>query len=313
MLAISKYVLCCIGLVAVTVSAAEPPEAMQHARASYELSKRGDLTGAAEQMRIAVRLAPENPLYLSALAGIASRQGKKEEAKQCWERAFELDPRSPALRSRLEEASLDLGADLAKQRRFKAGVILAESTVNTFPESARAQQMLAFFLMRNHQNPAAVEAYRKALSLSPESSDINVGLGIAQTMAGLLPQAVQTLEAGIRKWPADAMHYQAYGVLLLRMAEEGTASEDRGVQMLRKALALHSSLSEAHYQLGNLALTQGDASGAIEHLLTAIRNGDDGSKVHFALSRAYRAAGKMHESENHAELFRERKEAEAKQ
>ena len=313
MLASSKYVLYCIGLVAVSVSAAEPPEAMQHARASYELSKRGDLTGAAEEMRIAVRLAPENPLYLSALAGIAARQGNKEEAKECLERAVELDSRSPALQSRLEEVSLDLGADLAKQRRFKAGVTLAESTVNRFPESARAQQMLAFFLMRNHQNPAAVEAYRKALSLSPESSDINVGLGIAQTMAGLLPQAVQTLEAGIRKWPAAAMHYQAYGVLLLRMAEEGTASEDRGVQMLRKALAIDSSLSEAHYQLGNLAVSRGDANDAIEHLLTALHNGDQSSKVHFALSRAYRAAGKMPESEEQAALFHERKQAEAKQ
>jgi tetratricopeptide (TPR) repeat protein len=173
--------------------------------------------------------------------------------------------------------------------------------------------MLAFFLMRNHRNPAAVEAYRKALLLSPESSDINVGLGIAQTTAGLLPQAVQTLEIGIRKWPTDAMHYQAYGVLLLRMAEEGRASEDRGVQMLRKALAIDPSLSEAHYQLGNVALSRGDANDAIEHLLTALRNGDQSSKVHFALSRAYRAAGRMSESEEHTALFHQQKQAEAKQ
>ena len=98
--------------------------------------------------------------------------------------------------------------------------------------------MLGLFLTRNQQNPAAVEAYQKALSLSPESSDISVGLGIAQTMAGMLPQAVQTLEAGIAKWPADAVHYQAYGVLLLRMAEEGAASEEKGIRMLQKALAL---------------------------------------------------------------------------
>jgi predicted Zn-dependent protease len=97
------------------------------------------------------------------------------------------------------------------------------------------------------------------------------------------------------------------------MADEGTASEERGVQMLRKAVAIDPSLSEAHYQLGNLALSRGDASDAIEHLLTAFRNGDQSSKVHFALSRAYRAAGKMPESEKQAALFHERKQAEAKQ
>jgi tetratricopeptide (TPR) repeat protein len=161
--------------------------------------------------------------------------------------------------------------------------------------------------MRNHQNPAAVEAYRKALSLSPDASDISVGLGIAQTMAGMLPQAVQTLEAGIQKWPGDAAHYQAYGVLLLRLSEEGATSDKQGIEMLRKALAIDPSLAEAHYQLGNISLARGDATGAIEHLLTALRNGDEGSKVHFALSRAYRAAGIKQESEKHAAIFREQK------
>ena len=38
------------------------------------------------------------------------------------------------------------------------------------------------------------------------------------------------------------MHYQAYGVLLLRMANEGSASQEDAVRMLRKALALNASL-----------------------------------------------------------------------
>jgi tetratricopeptide (TPR) repeat protein len=309
MFANSKCMLCLAGLLAVMARAAEPPEAMQHARASYELSKRGDLTGAAEEMRAAIHLAPENPMYLSALGGIASRQGKHDEARKCFERAVALDPKNPKLRARLEEVSLDLGADYARQRLFKAGVALAQDTAVKFPESARAQQMLGFFLMRNHQNPAAVDSYRKALTLSPESSDISVGLGIAQTMAGMLPEAVRTLEAGIRKWPTGAAHFQAYGVLLLRMAEEGKASQEHGVQMLRNALALDPSLSEAHYQLGNLALARGDAHDAIEHLLAALPNADHSSKVHFALSRAYRAAGREEDSEKHASLFREQREA----
>jgi tetratricopeptide (TPR) repeat protein len=305
-----RRVLGVLGFLILTAAAAEPPEAMRRARESYELSKRGDLAGAAEEMRAAVRLAPQNPLYLSALSGIASRQGKKQEARECLERAVELDSRDSTLQSRLEDISLDLGADLAQQHRFKAGVVLAQDTAHRFPDSARAQQMLAFFLMRNHQNPAAVEAYRKALSLSPDASDISVGLGIAQTMAGMLPQAVQTLEAGIRRWPSDAAHYQAYGVLLLRMAEEGAATDKRGIEMLRKALTIDPSLAEAHYQLGNVALARGDASGAIEQLLIALRNGDDASKVHFALSRAYRAAGMKEESDKHAAIFHEQKRVE---
>jgi tetratricopeptide (TPR) repeat protein len=300
-------------LVITTASAAEPPEAMQHARASYELAKKDDLAGAAKEMRAAIKLAPENPLYFSALGGIAARQWKAGELAQARENIVTLADAQPAnakAQAMLEEISLELGADLARQRRFKSGVILAQDTATRFPASARSQQMLGLFLMRNQQNPAAVEAYRKALLLSPESSDLSVGLGISQTMAGLLPLAIKTLEAGIQKWPADAAHYQAYGVLLLRMAQEGSASEDEGIRMLRKALALDPSLSEAHYQLGNVAIGRGETNAAIEHLLNALRAGDQSSKVHFALSRAYRAGGDAGEAEKHASLFREQKQRE---
>lgn len=283
-------------------------EAMQHARNSYEFAQRGDLAGAAEEMRAAIRAAPENPLYLSGLGGIAARQGNLQESKDCFESAVKLDPGNPVLRARLESISLDLGAELARQGRFKAGLVLAQDTARRFSESAPAQQMLGLFAARNQQNVAAVKAYQRALALAPEANEISVGLGIAQTMAGQLPDAVRTFEAGIRKWPSDAMHYQAYGVLLLRMAETGAAAEERGIQMLSKALELDPSLTEAHYRLGNLALASGDLPRAIEHLLAALSNGEQSSKVHFALSRAYRAAGKIPEAEKFADLFRRRQE-----
>ena len=298
---------------AIGMSAAEPPEAMQHARAGYERAKQGDLDGAAAEIRAAIKLAPENPLYFSALGGIAARQWEAGQATQARENAVivaEAQPRNAKALEMLEEISLDLGAELAKQRRFKTGLILANDTARRFPASARAQQMLGLFLTRNQQNPAAVVAYSKALSLSPESSDLSVGLGIAQTMAGFLPQAVKTLEEGIRKWPDDAMHYQALGVLLLRMAEEGSDTEARGVQSLQKALELNPALSEAHYRLGNIALEHGDSKSAIEHLLAALRNGGESSKINFALARAYRAAGNSPESDRYAAAFREQKQRE---
>jgi tetratricopeptide (TPR) repeat protein len=300
-------------LAAFAVCAAEPPEAMQHARASYELAKKGDLPGAAAQMRIAIRLAPDNPRYVSALGGIAARQweaGELASARDNLVAAADARPSDAKIEKMLEEASLDLGETLAKEHRFKTGVALAKDTARRFPESARTQQMLGLFLTRNQENPAAVAAYQRALSLSPASSDLNVGLGVVQTMAGFLPEAVRTLEAGIQKWPEDAMHYQAYGVLLLRMANEGSASQEDAVRMLRKALALNPSLSEAHYQLGNLAISRGEMDISLQHLAAALRNGDQSSKVHFALSRAYRAAGKSQEAEKHAQLFREQKQRE---
>ena len=323
---------------------AEPPEAMERARNSYALAQRGDLEAASEEMRAAIRLAPENPLYLSALGGIAARQGRADESKKCFERAVQLDPRNPVLRFQLakqqwdtgelvpareniavaadaqpansdvqrvlEEISLELGADFARQRRLQAGLLLAQDTARRFPDSARAQQMLGLFASRNQLNSLAVTVYARALAISPDAPDLSVSLGIAQTMAGLFSDAVKTFENGIRKWPRDPMHHQAYGVLLLRMAEAGSGSEQQGVDILRKALELDPSLAEAHYQLGNVALTRGDTEAAIRHLLAAHGYGGGNSKTLFALSRAYRAAGQQPEADQYGLLFRQQKERE---
>ena len=143
---------------------------MQHARASYELAKKGDLQGAAAQMRIAIRLAPDNPRYVSALGGIAARQweaGELASARDNLVAAADARPSDAKIEKMLEEASLDLGETLAKEHRFKTGVALAKDTARRFPESARARQMLGLFLTRNQENPAAVAAYQRALSLSP--------------------------------------------------------------------------------------------------------------------------------------------------
>jgi hypothetical protein len=73
---------CCLllFLCATLVRAAEAPEALQHARKSYEFAQRGDLARAAEGMRAAIRIAPENPLYFSSLGG-AARSGRQASSR----------------------------------------------------------------------------------------------------------------------------------------------------------------------------------------------------------------------------------------
>ena len=122
--------------------------------------------------------------------------------------------------------------------------------------------------------------------------------------------AAATFEAGLKKFPNDAMHRQAYGVLLARMAESGEAPAERAVKMLESALALDPSLAEAHYQLGSLALAGNDAASAALHFETAARNGLDDSRLHYATARALRRLGKTDESARHMDLFRQRKQSE---
>ncbi|MBL8173823.1 MAG: tetratricopeptide repeat protein [Bryobacterales bacterium] len=288
----------------------EPPEAMTLARRAYDAARRGNLDAAAADLLEAARLAPRNALYRSALGGLYARQNKPEEAIKSFREAVRLEPGNTALKANLETLSLDYGAALARERRFRAGLQLARETAALSPASAKAHIMLGLFETRNQQNVRAVAAYRRALELAPESSDASVGLGIAQSAAGMLKESQDTFEAGLRRFPQDAMHRQAYGVLLVKLAEAGGAGTERAIEMLQSALALDPALAEAHYQLGSLALAREDHAAAASEFAAALGNGLDDSRIHYALARLLRRNGKTEEAAKHLRLFAERKAAE---
>lgn len=288
----------------------EPAEAMQHARKAYELARAGQTDSAIAEMRESVRLAPGNALYRSALGGIYERQGNLELAVVEFAEAVRLDPINSKVKEHLEAVSLEWGATLARERRFRAGLTHAKATAVRFPQSSQAHIMLGLFETRNQQNVAAVSAYRRALQLDPKSLNASAGLGMALSNAGLTKEASAVFEAGIRAFPSDATHRQAYGVLLVKMAEAGQSTPDRGVAMLESALALDATLTEAHYQLGSIALSKGDAAAAERHFAAAAQGGLDDSRIHYAMARALRRLDRTSEAAQHLKLFEQRKQSE---
>lgn len=205
------------------------------------------------------------------------------------------------------DESLERGAELGRAGKFRAGLALARETAARYPKSAAAQIMLGFFHTRNRENLAAVDAYRRALTLEPGAAEASVGLGIAQTQAGLDRNAAATFEAGLARFPQDAMHRQAYGVLMVKRAEAGDAqAATRAASLFEEALAMDGRLAEPHYQLGSLALARGDAAMAVTQFEAAARKGLDDARLHYALARALRRVGREAEAESHLRLFRER-------
>jgi tetratricopeptide (TPR) repeat protein len=289
---------------------AEPPEAMALARQAYDRARSGNLDAAITDLKEAARIAPTNALYRSALGGLYEKQGKIDEAIAAFGEAVRLGPANPALLARLESLSLDYGATLARERRFRAGLVLARATAARFPQSSPVHLMLGLFETRNQQNVAAVAAYRRALQLDPDSAEASVGLGMAQSSAGLTKDAEQTFTAGIRKFPKDAVHRQAYGVLLVKIAELESATPDRAIASFESALELDPSLAESHYQLGSIALASNDAAAAAKHFAAAASKGLDDSRLHYATARALRRLGQSAEAGKHLQLFQQRKQSE---
>jgi tetratricopeptide (TPR) repeat protein len=288
-------------------------QALSHARQSHQLSQQGKLAEAEQEIRESLRLEPANPLYHSALAGLLQKCDRLEESRSELEKAMDLKP-SDAVREqltgRLERVDLELGARLAKSGRYHAGLVVATDAARLSPNSAAALQMLGFFQTKRSLNLDAVNSYRRALEIDPASTEASVGLGVAQSAAGMPAEALQTLEAGARRFPRDAMHWQAIGLVLLQLAELGNCDPTRAQAAFDTALKINPDLAESHYRLGSIALENGDLTSARDHLEKALGSTPAGSRVHFALARLYRRENHPAEAAREMEAFERAKAAE---
>ena len=284
----------------------EPPQAEAHARQSYILAQQGRQQEAEAEIREAIRLAPENALYHSALAGLLTKNNDWKGAAEELGRALNRNP-PPATRAqlleRLQEADLQLGAELARAASFQDGLQLALAAAKLFPQNSRILQMLGYFQSKLQLSRDAAQSYARSLALDPASAEASVGLGMAQFSAGLEQDAIRTLEAGITRFPRDAAHYQALGVVLIRNADENSGMKARARSLFEKALAIDDSLSEAHYQLGAMALDANDSVSAKAHLLASERDAPNDSRVHYALARLYRQQGDTAAAEREMKAF----------
>ncbi len=141
---------------------------------------------------------------------------------------------------------------------------------------------------RQYYSDAAL-SYSRALELKPSSLEAKRGLAAALWCAGDLAKAGEQWEAIVREFPNDSLTLTVYAALLL---ESGSPEKvKRGMGLLRQAIAANPSLAEARFQLGLGELAQGDTALALSCLKAALRLNPQDSRIHYAMSRAYRRLG----------------------
>jgi tetratricopeptide (TPR) repeat protein len=231
-------------------------------------------------------------------------QHRYQDAVRAFQEAITLEPTN-------ETNYLDLGEILLRERRLVPALELAKRTANAFPDSFHAFLLKGSVELEAILFTDAVHSFSRALQLDPASRDATIGLAKAQFGAGTTQQAKATLEGAIGKFPEKARFELELAKLLLKDAETGDeAAGIRAEQLLKSAVALDDNLSEAHYQLGDLALGRGQAQRALTHLEKAAKLDPTSTKVHFALSRAYRRLGRNEEAAKESALYDKLKEQE---
>ena len=96
--------------------------------------------------------------------------------------------------------------------------------------------------------------------------------------------------------------------MLVLWGDRDPALQARGVLLLRTALVIDSTLAESHFQLGKLAMRDGDTQGALEHLQAAEKLSPRNKSVHYSLAGLYRRLGRSEEAAKEFHEFESLKE-----
>ena len=231
-------------------------------------------------------------------------QNKLQSAIASFEKAIDQEPSE-------ESHYLDALQLLAENQLWRVLIRIAERGVAQIPNSDRLFRMKGLAETAMLYSEDALQSYRRALKINPDSAKANLGLGVAQRTMGRRKDAAATFQKGIEKFPNDGGHYQEYGLMLLKAGDSGDDDAmNRGVLLLQKAVDLDSSLYESHYQLGRVALEKDQVLKALPHLETAAKLAPGSSKVHYLLARAFRRLGRGEEARAHLQTFRRMKAAE---
>lgn len=271
------------------------------ARVQY---KAGKFSECLETLQRTIEAGHESSDMYNLLGWCLFKRDDLRGAVAALDKAIELDPAE-------ESNYVDVGMMLLENHRFEGATAAAQKALEIAPDCSGASRLKAQleFKLRRVNNAEAL--YARAVELNPMDADAAAGLATAQLDMGKMAAAEETLKTAIKRLPRAALLYQAYGTMLLWGANLNRDIEARAVQLLHKAETLDPALAEAHYELGKLALRNGNTREAVRELETAVKLAPKSSKNHYGLAQAYRKMARDSDAEREVQLFQAVKQKES--
>lgn len=251
---------------------------------AYE--KTGHLREAEGQIRALLKQKDTAELH-DLLGEVEEQSGKYVVAVNEYEAAAHAEPS--------ESNIFDWGGELLLHQTWGPAIQVFSAGLKRYPQSSRlaAGLGLAFFLQGNYDE--AVKALMKATDLNP--SDPNAYYFLNKAYDQSLNQADEVIQrfrrfAELR--PNDAQAVLDYAVSLWKgkRSDTGPAHLDQVESLLKKAIALDPSSSEAHLQLGDLYSQRKEYSQAVPEYQEALKLAPGLPEAHFRLGQAYVHLGK---------------------
>jgi len=181
---------------------------------------------------------------------------------------------------------------------------LAETTFQTmaksYPNSYLVLETQGDQLLQQQKYDEALEAYQKALSAAPAAPGLHFDLGNTYWHMAKLDRARPELEAELESNPGHAQANYELGDIAVKQGET-----EKGVLLLKKALALEPSLVEAHRSLGRAFLSERLYPEAAHEFSIVAQAEPSDHTIHALLATAYQRMGRTQEAEAETQKYNE--------
>jgi tetratricopeptide (TPR) repeat protein len=263
---------------------------------ALELSRQGKDLESLEALRIAERLAPEDPWVHFNRGILLSRNGHTASALESFRRAAALAPQEARLHQALGEALYRAG------RVEEAVPVLEKAAASTEPLAPSLVLLAAAYeaLGRREQSLAALSRY---LELSPQDAGARLQLGHQLASAGRGGEALDIWKRGVDLASSEAASETApslHSELCFRVAELLARDAQRAAEAepyLKKALAVEPSHLGARLLAARLRVRAGLPEEALEEIDRALRSKPDSPEALFARAGVLQQLGRTEEAD----------------
>ena len=244
----------------------------------------GNVTDAIEQLRRAVKLAPDVALYHTNLGEMCRLAGRLEEAVTHGRRALDLKPDYP-------EALNNLGNALRALNRLDEAECAYRRAVEIEPRFVQAWKNLGTTLRELRRFREAIEAYRKAMAQAPNDPDTLHNIALAALGLHRLDEAAELLRKALAIENRDPKLFVHLGAVLI---DQGKIEE--AVAALEQGLTLDPASHDAINLLGRAAFMRGALDAALAHCRRAVELKPDFADAYNGMGNALHALGRFREA-----------------
>jgi len=160
--------------------------------------------------------------------------------------------------------------------KYKEAVSYYKKAIAIDPNYSEAINNLGTAYAKLEQWDEAIEMFTTALKdptyRTPDHAYAN--LGFVHYMKGDYRDAEKALKEALVRNPVSARTMYVLGLVYVQLGDDGLA-----IDSFMKAIGMVPDYTDAHWELANIYLRQGDNARALKHFEVVAEKGDDAAKV----------------------------------